>query len=87
MSEEEISTMLDMDRLEERNAKKTTRKVRITSVEDDSNTKLFDTINDCIAYLNSIAPSNKTTLKRRIESKKPYQVFFCQWESEETIYS
>jgi hypothetical protein len=27
----------------------------------------------CIAYLNTIAPSNKTTLYRHINSGKPYQ--------------
>lgn len=84
MTEEEINIMLDRDRLEERNRKKAIRKVRIIAVDDDSNTKLFDTIKDCLAYINSVAPSNKTTLKRRIESKTPYHGFICKWESEET---
>lgn len=86
MTEDEIYSMLDRDRLEERNTKKVTRKVLIKAVDDTNNSKLFDTINDCISYLNSIAPSNKTTLYRRIESLKPYHGFICQWESEETMH-
>ena len=78
MTEDEIYNMLDRDRLEERNAKRVTRKVLIKAVDDTNHSKLFDTINDCIAYLNSIAPSNKTTLYRRIESQKPYHGFICQ---------
>lgn len=66
--------------------KKVTRKVIIKSVDDNNITKSFDTINDCVIYLNSIAPSNKSTLYRRIESKVPYNGWICQWGSEETIH-
>ena len=85
MSEEDVKMMLDKDRLEELKTKKATRKVRIISVDDDSNSKLFDTTKDCVTYLDSIAPSNKTTLIRRIETKKPYHGFYVKWESEETM--
>ena len=85
MTEDEIYNMLDRDRLEERNAKKVTRKVLIKAVDDTNHSKLFDTINDCIAYLNSIAPSNKTTLYRRIESGGEGAgtlIHICQWNIE-----
>ncbi len=85
MSEIDIKNMLDKDRLEVRSNEKTSRKVLLKAVDDSNNTKLFDSIKDCIYYLNTIAPSNKTTLYRRIEAKQPYNGFLCQWESEETI--
>lgn len=85
MSEEDVKAMLDKDRLEELEAKNVTRKVRIRSADDNSVSKLFDTIVDCVAYLNDIAPSNKSTLKRRIETKKPYHGYYVEWESDERI--
>lgn len=39
--------------------------------------KEFDSISDTITYLNTIAPSNKTTLYRYIESGKPYHGYIC----------
>ena len=51
-------------------------------MHDKKNTKIFDSIKDCIDYFNNIAPSNKTTLYRRIESKESYHGFLCQWDSE-----
>jgi len=77
----DIGIMLDKDRLEIQKIKG--RKIHIKAV-DGNNTKLFDSISACIAYLNTIAPSNKTTLYRHINSGKPYQGYICQWESEET---
>lgn len=56
MSATDVCSMLDKDRLEIQKTKG--RKVRINSVDDNS-TKLFDST--CVAYLNAIAPSNKTT--------------------------
>jgi len=64
MSETDINTMLEKDRLEVKSIKKVCRKVIIK------------------AYLNSIAPSNKTTLYRHIKSERPYNGYICQWESE-----
>jgi len=85
MSEEDVKTMLNKDRLEELETKNVTRKVRIISADDNSDSRLFDTIGDCVAYLNSIAPSNKTTLKRRIEAKKPYHGYYVELESDERM--
>jgi hypothetical protein len=75
MSVTDVGIMLDKDRLEIQKTKG--RKVRIKAV-DDNNTKLFDSISTCVAYLNTIAPSNKTTLYRHINSGKPYQGYICQ---------
>jgi hypothetical protein len=41
---------------------------------------LFDSISDCITFLNDIAPSNKTTLYRHIESGKLYNGYLCEWD-------
>lgn len=81
MSVTDVCIMLDKDRLEIQKTKG--RKVYIKAV-DDNNTKLFDSIGTCVKYLNTIAPSNKTTLYRHINSGKPYQGYISQWESEGT---
>jgi len=70
MSVTDVCTMLDKDRLEIQKAKG--RKVSIKAVGDNT-TKLFESIRTCVAYLNTIAPSNKTTLYRHINSGKPHQ--------------
>jgi hypothetical protein len=80
MSERDVRIMLDNDRLEIQKAKG--RKVLIKAV-DGNETKLFDSISSVVAYLNTIAPSNKTSLQRNINSGKPYQGYMCQWASEE----
>jgi len=69
MSLEDVNAMLDKDRLAIQDTK--SRKVYIECV-DNKNNKLFDSISSCVAYLDSIAPSNKTTLYRHINSGKPY---------------
>lgn len=69
--------MLDKDRLEEKNIKGISRKILIKNVNKNE-IKSFDSISSCLAYLNNIAPSNKSTLYRYIESKKPYHGFICQ---------
>lgn len=84
MTEEEINIMLNKDRLEEKDVKKITRKVLIKNVNNNE-VKLFNSVTDCINYLNNIAPSNKSTLYRYIESQKPYNGFICQWDSEKTV--
>jgi hypothetical protein len=53
------------------------RKVFLKAV-DNSHTKEFNSINDCVEYLNTIASSNKTTLYRYIKSGKPYQGYVCE---------
>lgn len=82
MSVTDINTMLDKDRAELRVFKG--RKVILTAVEDSNDKKEFDSITDTITYLNTIAPSNKTTLCRYIESGKPYNGYICSWKGEET---
>lgn len=78
----EINNLLDKDRVEIQKTKG--RKVLLKAVNDNNNTKKFDSISDCITYLNTIAPSSKTTLYRHIESSKPYHGYLCQWEGNET---
>jgi hypothetical protein len=75
----EINKMLDKDRLEVQNTKG--RKVFLKDV-DDSHTKEFNSINDCVEYLNTIAPSYKTTLYRHIKSGKPYHGYVCKLDNE-----
>jgi hypothetical protein len=77
LSLEEINNILDKDRIEVQNIK--SRKVRIKSINNDNDTKEFNSISDCIKYLNSIAPSNKTTLLRRIVSGESYQGYLCEY--------
>ena len=76
----EVNKMLDKDRFEIQNTKG--RKVFLKAV-NNSDTKEFNSINDCIEYLNTIAPSYKTTLYRHIKSGKPYQGYICELDSEE----
>jgi hypothetical protein len=77
----EINKMLDKDRFEIQKTKG--RKVFLKAV-NDSHTKKFNSINDCIEYLNTIAPSFKTTLYRHMKSGKPYQGYVCKLDNEET---
>jgi len=78
MSGTDICSMLDKDRLVIQKTK--SRKICIKAVAPSvgNDTKLFDSISACVAYLNEIAPSNKTTLYRHISSGKPYQGYICQ---------
>jgi hypothetical protein len=73
--------MLDKDRLAVQNTKG--RKVFLKDV-DDSHTKEFNSIIDCVEYLNTIASSYKTTLYRHIKSGKPYHGYVCKLNNEET---
>ena len=77
MNLEDIITMLEKDRLEVKG-----KKINITS-EDGKDMKSFNSIKDCIEFLNTIAASNKTTLYRYIDSGKPYQGYICQFSDEE----
>lgn len=83
MSEADIKIILDKERIKLKQKVIFGRKVVIKAA-DNSITKLFNSISDCISYLNSIAPSNKTTLYRHIESKRLYRGYMCEWGSEET---
>src|SRR2546421_161001 len=77
MSEEDINKMLDNDRLEEKNVKEMGRKITIQNINTNE-IKSFNSISNCVIYLNNIAPSNKSTLYRYIELKKPYHGFICK---------
>jgi hypothetical protein len=76
----EINKMLDKDRLEVQNKG---RSVFLKAV-DGSNTKKFNSISDCVDYLNTIAPSYKTTLYRHIETGIPYHGYICEFTNEGT---
>lgn len=72
MSLVEINDMLDKDRLEMSN-----RPVMLISVKDN-NTLQFNSIKDCVIYLNTIKPANKTTLYIRINSGIAYNGYICK---------
>ena len=76
MSETDVNLMLDKDRLEIQKSNR--RKVIIKDIEGSKQTMQFDSISSCITFLNRIAPSNKTTLRRHIELGKPYNGYLCQ---------
>lgn len=82
----DVYIMLEKDRLEG----KVGRKVILIPVLDDDHTKTkedtveFNSISDCLVFLKTIVPSNKTTLCRYIESGKPSHGFICEWGSAET---
>jgi hypothetical protein len=57
------------------------RKIVIKSISDKDDIKTFDTITECVSYLNTIAYSSKTTLYRHIESGKSYQGYICEYIS------
>lgn len=78
---EEVLSLLEQDRLEE----KAGRKIIITSEKDKNDVKVFSSIKDCLIFLNTIAPSNKTTLYRYVQSGKPYHGFICKFDNEETV--
>ena len=79
MSISEVQTLLGKDRLEINLSKRRSNQVLIRNVNNVNDTKLFNSIKDCIAYLNTIAPSSRTTLLRHIESKTPYHNYICEW--------
>jgi len=56
------------------------------SAVGDNTTKLFESIRTCVAYLNTIAPSNKTTLYRHINSGKPYQVIYVNGKVKKELH-
>lgn len=78
MNIEDIITMLDKERLEEKG-----KKVVIISENDNNNIKSFNSIKDCVDFLNTIAPSNKTTLYRYIDTGKSYQGYICKFSNEQ----
>lgn len=79
LSLEEVYNILSIDRIKVQKSKG--RKISLTSVTNEKDVKIFDTIKACIEFLNTIAPSNKTSLSRHIELDKPYNGYICKWES------
>lgn len=75
---QDVKAMLDKDRLAVQTAK--SRKVFVRSVNNIKDEKVFNSISECVTYLNTVAPSNKTTLYRHINSGKPYQGFICEYK-------
>lgn len=78
MNIEDVITMLDKERLEEKG-----KKVVIISENDNNNIKSFNSIKDCVDFLNTIVPSNKTTLYRYIDTGKSYQGYICKFSNEQ----
>lgn len=99
LSETELLAVLEKDRLEAKQEedKKVGRKVIIRSISDETFIKVFNSISDCITYLNSnvflggneetlTGNFSKTTLYRYIKSGKPYNGFVCQWADDKTSH-
>ena len=78
MKEEKLNSILIKDRLEVYKYKG--KKVVISEIAGN-NTIVFDSIKSCVAYLETIAPSNKSTLSRHIEAGTPYNGYLCKWEN------
>lgn len=79
LSLEDLFTLFEKERLD--NLNKLGRKVIVKS--ESGEIKIFNSIKDCLVFLNTKGSSNKTTLYRYIESGKPYHGFICEWGSEE----
>jgi len=77
MSLDELLILIEKERLNNKKG----RKLLLNSMDGKTNIS-FNSIQDCLIYLNSIAPSFKTTLYRYIESGEPYYGFICNWEGE-----
>lgn len=78
MSESDLLTMLEKDRLEIKNKKGLKTKRKVILIDNYNNIKNFCSISKTIAFLNTIAPSYKTTLYRYIKSGKSYHGFKCK---------
>lgn len=77
MNIEDVIAMLDKERLEEKG-----KKIIIISENNEDDVKSFNSIKECLEFLNTIAPSYKTTLYRYIDSGKPYQGYICKFSNE-----
>jgi hypothetical protein len=72
MSLDDLLIFIEKERLNNKKG----RKLLLNTMDGKTNLR-FNSIQDCLLYLNSIAPSFKTTLYRYIESGKPYHGFIC----------
>nr|YP_009262059.1 hypothetical protein [Chrysoporthe austroafricana]AMX22134.1 hypothetical protein [Chrysoporthe austroafricana] len=100
LSESELLAILEEDRLivKQDEENRVGRKVTIRSIKDGNFVQIFDSISDCIAFLNSTThlldsekgstagKFSKTTLYRYIKSGKPYNGFICQWTDDQTSH-
>jgi len=78
LSLDNVLTLLEKERL---NYKKP-RKVVIFSVDHENQKLYFNSIKNCLCFLNNISVSNKTALYRHINTGKPYNGYVCMWGSE-----
>ena len=86
MSDNDLLSMLEKDRLEIKNKQDVITKRKVILIDNYNNIKNFCSISKAIAFLNTIAPSYKTTLYRYIKSGKSYHGFKCKWGSEKTAH-
>ena len=47
-----------------------------------TDTREFNSVSECVRYLNTIASSSRSSLIRHIASAKPYQGYICKYSSE-----
>jgi hypothetical protein len=80
LSLEDINNILDQDRIDVQKTK--SRKVLIKSVNNENDTREFNSVSECVRYLNTIASSSRSSLIRHIASVKPYQGYICKYSSE-----
>lgn len=74
----EVFTQLEKDRLTVIG-----RSIQLISETNPNEKKSFNSIKDCLNYLNSIGKANKTTLYSRIRSGKPYYGYICKYNEEQ----
>lgn len=73
---EEVNSMLDSDRIEFKSLSLINNQIIIK--DNEGNSKLFNSVNECLEYLSKIGPSSKTTLLRRINSKILYHGYIIE---------
>lgn len=76
MSVTEVLAMLKEDRLNKRKG----RKIILTCIKNNKDIRSFNSISECIKFLSTVGPCNKTTLYRHVSSGKPYHGFICKLE-------
>lgn len=76
----EVKIMLDKDRSELKLNNIKSNKIIIK--DSEGNSKIFDSINNCLIYLNTVGSSSRTTLLRKIKNKTLYHGFICEWYGE-----
>lgn len=72
--------MLDSDRLELNI--NNTKSNRVIIKDSEGNSKIFNSVVDCLDFLNTVGSSSRTILLRRIKNKTLYHGFICEWYGE-----